>query len=257
MSLSKYNIVLLIAIFIILYLFFENKSIEPFINDIDYDDLVYIPTKDNNSNGMLNNYHVRAIPEHEKSSGFLSDVYDYMGLDSHHYLFESPHKNDDKEYTYNKSYTSYFDRPITYPDDSKKEIFLNKVMEKDNTLAIEPHEYRHPEKLGNKIVYDFSNSQDFKHELRERELRLRGFRRSSLTPENNYFSMTFCDDIDEMGTRFPCHKYGKKFDYDLENRFKIAKYISPDSEEYKNIGKIESENINRYSSNLCCKNHFL
>ena len=69
--------------------------------------------------------------------------------------------------------------------------------------------------------------------------------------------MTFCDDIDEMGTRFPCHKYGKKFDYDLENRFKIAKYISPDTEEYKNIGKNESENINKYSSNLCCKNHYL
>lgn len=253
------NRLLLIAIFIILYLFFENKSIEPFINDIDYDDLVYIPTKDNNSNGMLNNYHVRAIPEHEKSTGFLSDVYDYMGLDSHHYLFESPHKNDNKKHTYNKSYTSYFDRPITYPYENEKlkEIFLNKVLEKDDTLAIEPHKYRHPERLGNKIVYDFSNSQDFEHGLRERELRLRGFRRSSLTPENNYFSMTFCDDIDEMGTRFPCHKYGKKFNYDLENRFKIAKYISPDSEEYKNIGKIESENINKYSSNLCCKNHYL
>jgi len=255
MGLLKYNTLLLIAIFIILYLSFDN--IEPFVNDIDYDDLVYIPTRDNNSNGMLNNYHMKAIPEHEKSSGFLSDVYDYMGLDSHHYLFESPHKNIDKIYTYNKSYTSYFDRPITYTDESKKEKFLDKIMKKDNTLVIEPHKYRHPEKLGNKIVYDFSNSQDFKHGLRERELRLRGFRRSSLTPQNNYFSMTFCDDIDEMGTKFPCHKYGKKFDYDLENRFKIAKYISPDSEEYKNIGKIESENINRYSSNLCCKNHFL
>lgn len=255
MSLSKYNTLLLIAIFMILYLSLDN--IEPFVNDIDYDDLVYIPTRETNSNNMLNNYHIRAIPEHEKSSGFLSDVYDYMGLDSHHYLFESPHKNNDKIYTYDKNYTSYFDRPITYTDESKKEIFLNKVMEKDNTLVIEPHKYRHPERLGNKIVYDFSNSQDFKHGLRERELRLRGFRRSSLTPQNNYYSMTFCDDIDEMGTRFPCHKYGKKFDYDLENRFKIAKYISPDSEEYKNIGKNESENINRYSSNLCCKNHFL
>lgn len=249
------NTILLIAIFIILYLSFDN--IEPFVNNIDYDDLVYIPTNDNNSNGLINNYHVRAISEHEKSSGFLSDVYDYMGLDSHHYLFESPHKNEDKIYTYNKSYTSYFDRPITYTDESKKEKFLDKIMKKDNTLVIEPHEYRHPERLGNKIVYDFSNSQDFEHELRERELRLRGFRRSSLTPQNNYFSMTFCDDIDEMGTRFPCYKYGKKFDYDLENRFKIAKYISPDSEEYKNLGKIESENLNKYSSNICCKNHFL
>ena len=49
---------------------------------------------------------------------------------------------------YNKcGYTSYFDRPITYTDESKKEIFLNKVMEKDDTLAIEPHKYRHPEKI--------------------------------------------------------------------------------------------------------------
>ena len=41
---------------------------------------------------------------------------------------EERKKNDDKEYTYNKSYTSYFDRPITYTDETKKEIFLDKVM---------------------------------------------------------------------------------------------------------------------------------
>jgi hypothetical protein len=51
------NILLLIAIFIILYLSFDNKNIEPFVNDIDYDDLVYIPTRDNNSNGLIKVIH--------------------------------------------------------------------------------------------------------------------------------------------------------------------------------------------------------
>ena len=96
MGLLNYNILLLIAIFIILYLSFDN--IEPFVNDIDYDDLVYIPTRDNNSNGMLNNYHMKKNFQNTKNltRGFLSDVYDYMGLDSHHYLFESPHTNTKK-----------------------------------------------------------------------------------------------------------------------------------------------------------------
>ena len=184
------NILLLIICIFILYNLFKIENFEPFINDIDYDDFVYIPTIDKNSNGMLNNYHVRAIPEHEKSKGFLSDVYDYMGIDSHHYLFESPHKNDtdvhgkivDDEKLYNKNYTSYFDRPITYTDETKKDEFLDNEKSLDNMLVIEPHKYRHPERLGNKIVYDFSNSQDFEHLIRERELILRGFRRSSLTP---------------------------------------------------------------------------
>ena len=263
------NILLLIISIFILYNLFKTENFEPFINDIDYDDFVYIPTTDKNSNRMLNNYHVKAIPEHEKSKGFLSEIYDYMGIDSHHYLFESPHKNDTdvhgkqkKLAKYNKNYTSYLggigtERKITYTDENEKDDFLKNEKRLDNMLVIEPHKYRHPERLGNKIVYDFSNSQDFEHLMRERELRLRGFRRSSLTPENDYFSMTFCDDINEMGKNFPCHEYGKKFDYDLENRFKLAKYISPKSEEYKKLGKNKSENINKYSSNICCKNHYL
>ena len=266
---------LLIAIFIILYLFFENKDIEPFINNIDYDDLVYIPTSDNNSNGMLNNYHIRAIPEHEKSSGFLSDVYDYMGIDSHHYLFESPHvdkkdldiEDDEDLYKFNKSWDAYhglynyineegkeiesYHRAITYPSESKKPNFLDKERNLNSILINEPHQYRHPDDLGNKIVYDFSNSIDFEHELRERELRLRGFRRTTLTDEDDFLSMTFCDDIDEEGTDFPCDEFGREFNYDLENRLKLAKYRDPDDIRHQDLKDIDY--INNISANICCK----
>ena len=75
-----------------------------------------------------------------------------MGIDSHHYLFESPHKNDtdvhgkiaDDKNLYNKNYTSYFggigtERKITYTDDTKKNEFLHNEKRLDNMLVIEPH----------------------------------------------------------------------------------------------------------------------
>ena len=244
----------LIGILILLILY-NTKKIEFFINDIDYDDFIYVPTKDIQSNNMLNNYFVKTMPEHEKGNGLLNDIYDYMGKDSHHYLFESPHTKKES-YNFNKNFDAYFGingnygRPVTYPSQTEKNYFLNNEKDLDNILVIEPHKYRHPEKLGNKIVYDFSNSEDFKHLMRERELRLRGFRRSSLTPEDDYLSMTFCDDIDEMGTDFPCDKFGKKFNYNLENRLKLAKYRDPKT--HPNMDNQTIRDINNISSNICC-----
>ena len=41
--------------------------------------------------------------------------------------------------------------------------------------------------------------------------------------KNNYNEMTFCNNIDEQGTDFPCKKYGLKFNYDYDNQMKLAK----------------------------------
>ena len=245
-----------------------SKNIEPFLGDIDMNDLKYIPLQGKKSNGMLNNYYIKAVPEIEKKPGFLSDIYDYMGKDSHHYLFESPHvdiKDDEDLYEFNKTWDAYhglytykneneediknYYRPITYPSESQKQDFLNKERNLNSILINEPHQYRHPEDLGNKIVYDFSNSIDFEHELRERELRLRGFRRTTLTDEDDFLSMTFCDDIDEEGTDFPCDEFGREFNYDLENRLKLAKYRDPEThQDMKDV-----DYINNISANICCK----
>jgi hypothetical protein len=260
------NILVLIGILIILILY-NTKDIETFLNDIDYDDFVFVPTKDTNqkdktNKNMLNNYYIKVVPEYEKGKGFLSDIYDYMGKDSHHYLFESPHI-DNESYDFNKNFNAYYSftdekynidetygRPITYPTDTEKDKFLKNEQNLDNILINTYPKYRNPLQLGNKIVYDFSNSEDFKHLMRERELRLRGFRRSSLTPEDDYLSMTFCDDIDEKDTDFPCGKFGKKFNYNLENRLRLAKYRDPKT--HPNID-IETINyINNISSNICC-----
>ena len=62
------------------------------------------------------------------------------------------------------------------------------------------YQYRHPEDLETKYVYDFSNSIDLEKELEKRRLRLMGFRRSTLDEQNDFKSMTFCGDIDEVGT---------------------------------------------------------
>ena len=221
------------------------------------DDFQYIPSKGKRSKNMLNNYYIKAVPEIEKKSGFLSDIYDYMGIDTHHYLFESPHRNDEDLHEFNKTWNAYYGkkeydpygRPITYSSETQKYRFLENQKELDSILINEPHEYRHPDDLGNKIVYDFSNSIDFKHELRERELRLRGFRRSNLTEEDDFLSMTFCDDIDEEGTDFPCYEYGREFNYDLENRLKLAKYRDP----VKHPDMKDVDYINNISANICCK----
>ena len=118
-------------------------------------------------------------------------------------------------------------------------------------LVINPIQYRYPENLENKIVYDFSNSLDFKQELKERELRLKGFRRSNLTDEDDFLSMTFCDDVDEEGTDFPCYKYGLEFNYDLDNRLKLAKYRDPET--HPDMEEDLINYINDISKNICCK----
>jgi len=248
---------LVLVLLIYIYIMYLSKNIEPFLGDIDIDDFQYIPLNGSNSNGMLNNYYIKAVPEIEKKPGFLSDIYDYMGKDSHHYLFESPHvdiKDDEDLYEFNKSWDAYYGienyhRAITYPSESEKQNFLDKERNLNSILINEPHQYRHPDDLGNKIVYDFSNSIDFEHELRERELRLRGFRRTTLTDEDDFLSMTFCDDIDEEGTDFPCDEFGREFNYDLENRLKLAKYRDPETHpDLKDV-----DYINNISANICCK----
>ena len=234
-----------------------SKNIEPFLGHIDMDDFQYIPSKGKKSKNMLNNYYINVIPEIEKQPGFLSDIYDYMGIDTHHYLFESPHRDDNNFHEFNKTWNAYYGkkeydpygRPITYPSETQKYRFLENQKELDSILINEPLQYRHPDDLGNKIVYDFSNSIDFKHELRERELRLRGFRRSNLTEEDDFLSMTFCDDIDEEGTDFPCDEYGREFNYDLENRLRLAKYRDP----VKHPDMKDADYINNISANICCK----
>lgn len=265
------NIIYISILLFILYLLLKPKNIETFLDHIDVDDIQYVASKGENSNNMLNNYYIKLVPEHEKRSGFLTDIYDYMGKDNHHYLFDSPHmdkKYDEKPYNFNKDISAYYgkdiskdiskdinkskdkSRPITYPSQTERTSFLENEIELDKMLIVEPHKYRHPENLENKIVYNFSNSLDFKHEMRERELRLRGFRRSSLTEDNDFLSMTFCDDIDEEGTDFPCSKFGLEFNYDLVNRLKLAKYIDPTDTDM-DIDIVNE--INDDSANICCK----
>jgi len=256
------NIYIIIILLFVLYLLKQN-NIETFLDHLDVDDIQYVAANGSNSNGMLNNYFIKFIPEFEKSNGLLSDISDYMGIDTHHYLFESPYmdkKYDHEPYHFKKNISAYlgiderdntFGRPITYPSRTERDNFLKNEQLLDSMLIVEPHEYRHPESLRNKIVYDFSNSIDYEHEMRERELRLRGFHRSSLTETDDYLSMTFCDDIDEEGTDFPCDKFGLEFNYDLENRLKLAKYRDPET--HPNMSGEDIDYINNISSNICCK----
>ena len=219
------------------------------------DDFQYIPSKGKKSKNMLNNYYIKAVPEIEKKPGFLSEIYDYMGIDTDHYLFESPHRNDEDLHEFNKTWNAYYGkkeydpygRPITYPSETQKYRFLENQKGLDSILINEPHQYRHPKYLGNKIVYDFSNSLDFQQELRERELRLRGFRRTTLNEEDDYLSMTFCTDVDEEGNDFPCHEFGLEYNYEPTNQLKLAKYRDPDTHDF------DVTEINNYSANICCK----
>lgn len=236
-----------LLIIILLFIIFRDYG-DPFVPNnnlkFDTDDIKFFPLNDGQSGEfdyLPNSYHMKLQKEHDSSSKLIPYIYDYMGKDSHHYIFEAPVLLDEELDTLRKdgpkkSYTSMLDRPIYLPDLSRKKSHYKKLMEKDKSLIIDPLKYnfRHPDQLGNKIVYDFSNSVDLKTSLRERELRLNGFHRIMLDDKNDYKEMTFCNDIDEMGTDYPCHEHGLKFNYDLENQMRLAKN-------------------DKYSTSICCK----
>lgn len=256
----------MIIILILLFIIYKD-TIEPFVpsKDIIYntDDIRFFPWSDGKGGDdhkfIPNTYYMKLQKERELDDGLFSYINDYMGKDSHHYMFESPILFD-KEYETikgpQKSYTSMIGgipntklhtytkyntseplhRPIYMPDRSYTDDYNKFTEQLDKKLIVDPMKYnfRHPKQLGNKIVYDFSNSIDLQTELRERELRLRGFHRTMLDEKNDYNEMTFCNNIDEMGTDYPCHKYGLQFNYELENQMKLAKN-------------------NDYSASICCK----
>ena len=233
----KYIIIILILLYII-----YKQNIEPFTPSVD--DVKFFPWNDGHSNEfkhLPNTYYLKTHRQKELDDGLIPYIYDYMGKDSHHYIFEAPILKKDEVKQIGKegpqkSYESMLDRKIDLPDLSKSKEHYYKLMQKDRKYINDPfkYPYRHPDQLGNKIVYDFSNSIDLQTELRERELRLRGFHRTILDDKNDYNEMTFCNNIDEEGTDFPCHKYGLTFNYDLENQIRLAKN-------------------NDYSASICCK----
>jgi len=231
----------IIIILILLYIIYK-QNIEPFTPSVD--DVKFFPWNDGHSDEfkhLPNTYYMKTQMEHDQNDGLIPHIYDYMGKDSHHYIFEAPilKKDEVKQIGKNgpqKSYESMLDRKIYLPDLSKSKKHYKELMKKDRKYINDPfkYPYRHPEQLGNQIVYDFSNSIDLQTELRERELRLRGFHRTILDDENDYNEMTFCNDINGEKTDFPCHKYGLKFNYDLENQMRLAKN-------------------NDYSASICCE----
>ena len=213
------------VIIIILLMIINTNKVEPLTN-YNIDDVKFIPISDksNEFKHLPTMYYKKFKQDHDDSQDLFTKIDDYMGKISHNYILEAPMltEEDKPEDILKKSYKSMFmpdlDKPVHYNK------FINEPLK---------YPYRHPEQLGNKIVYDHHNSIDLKTELRERDLRLRGFHRTVLDGKNNYSEMTFCNNIDEQGNDFPCEKYGLKFNYDLNNQMKLAQN-------------------NKYSSKICC-----
>ena len=224
------------------------------VRDIPIDDRVYLPISDEQTpdhKHLLSNYFVMNSPERDHRPGLISNIRDEMGIDSLHYLFESPHlyksttENNAKkkintevlDYVKKKDFTSFFNRPIIYLDKKQESSFLGKLQLKDDKMIHDPfkYPYRDPssnQTLGNKIVYDFSDSVDFDMELREREQRLRGFRRPVLDKENDFTSMTTCKNINEKGEKYPCSNYGLY---------------------YNNDANLKLARNDEYSHSICCR----
>jgi len=234
----------IIIIIILLYLLY-NKNIETFIT-FDTDDVKFFPVNDGRSGKgfeyMPTSYHMELQKNKETGDGLISYIRDYMGKDDHYYLFKAPLLKDDKikkiQKDINKDYTA-FHRPLYLPGEPNEELkrkHYKELENQDKLLINDPfkYPYRNPNQLGNKIVYDFSNSLNLQSELEQRRLLLMGFRRPILTEENDFTTMTFCGNIDEEGNDFPCHKYGLEYDYDMGNQMKLAKNDD-------------------YSANICCR----
>ena len=246
----------LLIIGIIFIIITSQSNIEGFIDHINQEDLLFNTVSDKKTKDheyLLTNYYITAQPEYEQDDGLLSTIYDFLGYDKHSYIFSSPHLKQDSDFKFNKKYTSfiggypdykyhdykkyspdkYKGRPITMPDRTFTNDFNKFTEQLDYGMINDPfYPHRHPEDLGTKYVYDFSDSIDFKKELEERRLRLSGFRRAILDKKNKYTSMTFCYDIDEEGTKYDCSKYGLQYNSDAD--LKLAR-------------------DNSYSKNICCK----
>jgi hypothetical protein len=227
---------LCIIIIIILVYILYNRNIETFVYDTD--DIKFFPVNDGDTSYLPTSYHLELQKNKELGDGVLSNMRDHLGLDSHYYLFKAPLlKDTDNRIGVQKTYTSQLNRPIYLPGSPTKELrekHYNDLENLDKNMINDTfkYPYRSPKDIGNKLVYDYSNSFDMETELEERRLRLKGFRRPVLTEDNDFTSMTFCNNIDEMGTDYPCYKYGLKFDYN--NATKLA-------------------NKDEYSSTICCK----
>ena len=155
----------IIIILILLYIIYKN-DIEPF----NVDDVKFFPWNDGHSNEfkyLPNTYHMKLQKEHDVKDGLIPFIYDYMGKDSHHYLFESPILKDEefekiqKKDGQTKSYTSMIGdfsgkknlhRPIYIPDMSYMKDYDKFTRQLDKSYINEPfkYPYRHPEQLGNK-----------------------------------------------------------------------------------------------------------
>ena len=243
----------ILIIGIILIFILSQNNIENFINQ---EDLIFNTVSDKKTKGhedLLTNYHITAQPEYEQGDGLLSTMYDILGYEDHSYLFSSPHLKSDSDHEFNKNYTSfiggfpdnryhdykkygynkYRGRPITMPDKTFTKEFNKFTEQLDHGMINKPfYQYRHPEDLETKYVYDFSKSIDMEKELEKRRLRLMGFRRSILDKNNDFKSMTFCGDIDEEGTQYPCSDFGLQYNTDADLK------LATDDE---------------YSSHHCCK----
>ena len=80
-----------IIIIIILLFIIYKQNIEPFTPSID--DVKFFPWNDGNSGDfkhLPNTYYLKRHTEKELDDGLFTYIYDYMGKDSHHYLFEAP-----------------------------------------------------------------------------------------------------------------------------------------------------------------------
>ena len=79
-----------ILILLIMLLLCKNDIIEHFDSNIyTKDDVKFIPVNDGkNNNLMQNNYYLQLRKNHIINDGIISNMNDYMGLESHNYLFE-------------------------------------------------------------------------------------------------------------------------------------------------------------------------
>ena len=102
-------------------------------NEIDKDDLKFIPSSDKHSNHLLNNYIIRPKKIISPDDGFVSSLMDVTGENNYRYIFEFPTDNPNIDLDIKKDYTSMLDRPII-TDDYKMNESLKKERLKKSLL---------------------------------------------------------------------------------------------------------------------------
>lgn len=178
----------------------KNKIYETFTSD----NMRFIPCSDKiNGSYIDNNYKLEYI-----DTSYDNNILTKLENKPFTSIFEFKNCDIDKDYQFEKTYDSFFDRKIFSIDNLEAEENYYHNLHKDLKLVNDPYYlYKSPKNIENKIIYDYDESKLSKYE-------------DFLDSKGNSYSMdhTSCNNYDNKGNKYNC-KFPYLYDYKKSDMF--------------------------------------